>query len=668
MIGAIRINRARAAAPFRRVVCLLAVCLLCGCFLTVPASADGRPHYVFRFENLNGGDTGQRETLLIRDGWVLSAGETLEFSGWVAVSGGISAYEYAFVPVGDTSSAGSAEWRTPTEVNIASRGDLTKNGVAHSSGHRTAGFSMKITAPADTDGYFDFYLRAVTKSGYRCDLLAVTDVTVGLPDSDDGEKYTVNLERCVRDADGLSGVRLRQDGSGISLSVGGVLPLGEFNLNAFESVSITYKVASSFTEQKGTRCAAIGIKASSDVTASDVTASDVTASDVTASGVTAAGVTAAGVTAAGGMPSPYNRDGKYDMSDSLILGRLRAGEGTRTMVLDLTGTDGRRQLFLSAFLFGGNTVTVTDISFTYNGKSATRTAARIFCSGDLSPYLSGSNAVETSTVSDAALGDVLRIRAATDTNDPYVYFNAESLLAEENIRINADEYRYLVLLVRARQGNGSGSMTFYLCAGDIGGPTEDCTATIRLETDGQWHYRLIDLSQKNTWSGTVHGWRFDMINGSCAEGDYVDYASVQFFRTETAAREVMSGNPLKPDTVYRSGDALVMRDDREEKDSLQAEYQPDAADIRIPAETETAETETDGTDTTASDGDGGTDSSPVPDTAADTGTGEASDTGTAGSSDGCRSAAGALPAMLLPLIGMIPAVSAGRGKKPRAKQ
>ncbi len=638
MIGDIRINRARAAAPFRRAACLLAVCLLCGCLLTVHTSADGRPHYVFRFENLNGGDTGQRETLLIRDGWVLSAGETLEFSGWVAVSGGISAYEYAFVPVGDTSSAGSAEWRTPTEVNIASRGDLTKNGVAHSSGHRTAGFSMKITAPADTDGCFDFYLRAVTKSGYRCDLLAVTDVTVGLPDSDDGEKYTVNLERCVRDADGLSGVRLRQDGSGISLSVGGVLPLGEFNLTAFENVSITYKVASSFTEQKGTRCAAIGIKAS-------------------------AGVTAAGVT-----PSPYNRDGKYDMSDSLILGRLRAGEGTRTMVLDLTGTDGRRQLFLSAFLFGGNTVTVTDISFTYNGKSATRTAARIFCSGDLSPYLSGSNAVETSTVSDAATGDVLRIRAATDTNDPYVYFNAESLLAEEDIRINADEYRYIVLLVRARQGNGSGSMTFYLCAGDIGGPTEDCTATIQLETDGQWHYRLLDLSQKNTWSGTVHGWRFDMINGSCAEGDYVDYASVQFFRTEAAAREVMSGNPLKPDTVYRSGDALVMRDDREEKDSLQAEYQPEAADIWIPAETETDETETDGTDTTASDGDGGTESSSVPDTAADTDTGDASDTGTAGKSGGCRSAAGALPAMLLPLIGMIPAVSAGRGKKPRAKQ
>ena len=42
-------------------------------------------------------------------------------------------------------------------------------------------------------------------------------------------------------------------------------------------------------------------------------------------------------------------------------------------------------------------------------------------------------------------------------NDPYVYFNAESLLATHGIRVNADEYRYMVVLVRARAGNRNGT-------------------------------------------------------------------------------------------------------------------------------------------------------------------------------------------------------------------
>ena len=145
----------------------------------------------------------------------------------------------------------------------------------------------------------------------------------------------------------------------------------------------------------------------------------------------------------------------------------------------------------------------------------------------------------------------------------------------------------MVVLVRARAGNRNGHMTFYLCAGEIGGPTEDCTVTSRLETDGKWHYCLLDLSDKQTWAGTVHGWRFDMINAPAAAGDYVDYASVQFFRTKRAAEQVARGNPLRPDTVYHSGDAPVMRDDREELGGEQSAFTPDPADLYTPSGTET---------------------------------------------------------------------------------
>ncbi len=372
--------------------------------------------------------------------------------------------QYAFVPTGDDAAVGSPEWLTPPVSGKAARNDLKAAGVPYSSGHATAGFSLELTAPTGRDGYYDFYLRGIAADGTRCDLLVMLDTAVGLPDQDDGDTRRINLARLARDAGKLPGVGFTPGGA-VTLTAGGVLPLGELNRRRLKR-SATYTVPAAFTEEQGTRAAALGLKLSPD----------------------------------GTPPAPYERDGLYDMSGSQALGRLRGAEAPGRWSLT-TDANGMGQLYLSAYLFGADSVTVTEVQFTYRGKSATRTAARIFCSGDLAPYFSGANAVETETVHDSALGDVLRIRAATDTNDPYVYFNAESLLATHGIRVNADEYRYMVVLVRARAGNRNGHMTFYLCAGEIGGPTEDCTVTSRLETDGKWHYCLLDLSDKQTWAG-----------------------------------------------------------------------------------------------------------------------------------------------------------------------
>ncbi len=628
--------RGRAAGAVRGLaVCLLALCLAGGLCLPARAEAVGRLPCRFCFENLAGSSAGQRDQMLILSGWSFSAGETLHFSGWLAAEGGIRGYEYAFVPVGE-GAIGSPEWRTPAVTAIFARSDLQAAGIPYQSGHKTAGFSLELTAPTGTDGYYDFYLRGIAADGSRCDLLVMLDTVVGQPDADDGETRRVNLSRLARDTGTLPGVSFAWDGA-VTLTAGGVLPLGTFNLAAFERVTVTYTVPAAFTAEQGTRAAALGLKLSADTTA----------------------------------PAPYNHDpdGLYDMTGSQVLGRLRAGSGARTLELDLTGADGWGQLYLSAYLFGADSVTVTDLTFTYRGKGTTRTAARIFLSGDLASYLSDANAVTTETVQDDALGDVLRIRAASDTNDPYVYFRAESLLAEHGIRIDADEYRYVVILVRARAGNQNGNMTFYLCAGNIGGPTEDCTASRTLQTDGQWHYCLLDLSSLDTWAGIVHGWRFDMINGFAAAGDWVDYASVQFFRTEEAAKQVAAGNPNRPDTVYHSGDAPVMRDDREERGAEQDSFTPEQGDIRTPPEPDTGtatETDTaqppepDTSDTgrvpdpdTAGDGSGGTDTA-----GADT-------TGAAGR--GCRSAVGAAGAaaclLALPVCG---ALSARRAAPRRA--
>ncbi len=625
--------RRRAAGAVRGLaVCLLALCLAGGLCLPARAEAVGRLPCRFCFENLAGSSAGQRDQMLILSGWSFSAGETLHFSGWLAAEGGIRGYEYAFVPVGDGAGGdgaiGSPEWRTPAVTAIFARSDLQSAGIPYQSGHKTAGFSLELTAPTGTDGYYDFYLRGIAADGSRCDLLVMLDTVVGLPDADDGETHRVNLSRLARDIGTLPGVSFARDGD-VTLTAGGVLPLGTFNLAAFERVTVTYTVPAAFTAKQGTCAAALGLKLSADTAA----------------------------------PTPYNHDpdGLYDMTGSQALGRLRVGSGARTLELDLTDADGRGQLYLSAYLFGTDSVTVTDLTFTYRGKGTTRTAARIFLSGDLASYFSDANAVTTETVQDGALGDVLRIRATSDTNDPYVYFRAESLLAEHGIRIDADEYRYVVILVRARAGNKNGSMTFYLCAGDIGGPTEACTISRTLKTDGHWHYCLLDLSSLDTWEGIVHGWRFDMINGVAAAGDWVDYASVQFFRTEEAAKQVAAGNPNRPNTVYHSGDALVMRDDREERGAEQDSFTPEQGDIWTPPESDTGTATETGTALPPEPETSDTGRVPDPDTSGDGNAGAdtagADTTGTAGR--GCRSAVGAAGVvgclLALPVCGVLSA-------------
>lgn len=606
---------------------LLALCVQLAAMSPVSAAQtrEEAPAYRFNIDQFSGGESpGGGDRLQVNRDWVFKAGETVKFAGWLATEAGVESYRYAFVPVGDTGSVGSVEWKTPSSLTISARPDLKQAGIPYEAGHSTAGFTLEFQTPVGADGIYDFYLRGVTKSGGYCDLLVTLHVTVGDPDADDGETRVVNLTRLSREIQGMAG--LSASTGGVTLSAEGVLPLGMINLTAFEQVSVTYTLSSDFTIEQDGRVAALGFKQTAAVGAADAAT-----------------------------PTPYRtEDGLYDLRDNRILGRLSGGRGTHTLTLDLSEVGGYGGLYLSGYLFGQDSVTVTDITFTYRGKAESRTAARILCSGELSSYFSGYNHVTAETVSDPALGEVLRIQASEDTNDPYVYFNAESLFQDYGLRMNADEYRYMVVLARARKGNARDNMTFYLCAGDIGSPTEQCTTTQKLKTDGQWHYYLIDLSATETWAGIIHGWRFDMINGQAAAGDWVDYASVQLFRTREAATAVAAGDPLKPDSVFHAGDELVLRDDREEQAAagatepfLPAEkdvYQPPVTDTETDTETDTG-TATGTEPAPAPDTGTATDTEPAPLPGTDGATGEAgadADSATAAttaaSSDGCGSA------------------------------
>jgi hypothetical protein len=214
-------------------------------------------------------------------------------------------------------------------------------------------------------------------------------------------------------------------------------------------------------------------------------------------------------------------------------------------------------------------------------------AAHINLSGDLLTYFGGFNRTEAATVTDPVLGDVLRLEVTEETNDPYAFFRVGDLLRDNDILLDADEYKYLVLLYRADPAINSDRMNLYLCSGPIIGATEECNQGEVLLRDGQWHYLLVDLSQKENWGGIINGWRFDYVSAQSDPGDAVDFASVQFFRTLDGASQAASQDPLGQQPYHR-GDPAVLRDMSEEGNAEKENYVIPDEDSFTVTEPETA--------------------------------------------------------------------------------
>ncbi len=546
-------------APSRRLAAWI-LTLVLAVFTALPAtvlaaaetSHKASPAFVFALDRCNAPEvSGTGNLLLVRRNSSLPKGESLTLSGWLSTDRGVTEYRYAWVPAG----GGPADWRTVPAENcrIFARADLAGAGIAHASGHATAGFDLTVPPPEDvTDDYYDIYIRAIDGDGAPCDFLALLHLRYGNADDDDGTSRRVNFDRLV--AESTEGAAVLQGGASVT-DEGLILPaesfvrLGDFDLAGFESAVVTYRTVSGAPAATDGARAVIGLKSS----------------DRHPIGGSQAG---------------------YDLTDTLAYALPQTANGRVT--LDLSACAQSGPLWLTAT--GPETLIITEIELIYNGNGTDRVAARIHLSGELLSHFAGQNKVALSGVTDPRLGDVLRIEVTEDTNDPFVHFYAEQVLDEADIRLSADAYQYMVVLARAMPHNNGRHMTFYLCAGSITGATEQCTTTFSAEGDGEWHYYLIDLTGLDTWSGLIHGWRFDIINGDSHAGDAVEYASVQFFRTREAATAAAS-RPVSEATPYHIGDPVVYPDLCEEQqgDSV---LPPEETYIETaPAETDPPETD-----------------------------------------------------------------------------
>ncbi len=504
----------------------------------------GRVPYQFSVDNLNGHHVSGTMIGVIRD-LHLPLGEDVTAAGWLATPEGVSSYQYLWIPAG----GGHAEWMTVETVSIVPRGDLAAAGVPHASGHGSAGFDLTLTPPANlAEGTYDVYIRALDGMGVPCDLVALLGLRYGDPDPDDGKKHGISFARILREGDASWVGDATVTPEGITLAGEGRVRLGEMNLAAFSQMRITYTTSGADAGVGEGRKPILGLKSA-------------------------------------GKHSYGTAGASYNLTDNLIYAALDPATGEGVLEVDLTDVNHYGDVWLTGYL--GGEVTVTEIEFIYHGYATDRVAAKINLSGDLiSAYFMGYNQTAATGVTDPVLGDVLRMEVKDATNDPFVHFNAGKLLAENGIKLDADEYKYMVFLYRAETRNNSGAMNLYLCSGPITGATEACNQGVTLQKDGKWHYLLVDLSQKENWGGIINGWRFDYISTESDPGDAVEFATVQFFRTLEGAQRAASRNP-SGQTPYHSGDPVIFRDMSEENSAEEETYVIPDGDSYIVTEPET---------------------------------------------------------------------------------
>ena len=164
----------------------------------------------------------------------------------------------------------------------------------------------------------------------------------------------------------------------------------------------------------------------------------------------------------------------------------------------------------------------------------------------LNSILSGANQCKFAIEMDATYGSVLKLTTAKGATDPFVIFNYNTYMRGLKLdAVNADEYKYIVMTIRAENCNSETFELFY-CAGAIQGATPGCqtTATFDAANDG-WQKIIFDLSNAN-WSGNVNGFRLDFLTAPGGEEESVYIYAIDFYKTAKEAYGDMNIDLSKP--------------------------------------------------------------------------------------------------------------------------
>ena len=164
----------------------------------------------------------------------------------------------------------------------------------------------------------------------------------------------------------------------------------------------------------------------------------------------------------------------------------------------------------------------------------------------LNTVLNGANQCRYSIEMDETYGSVLKLTTAKGASDPFVTFNYNTYMRGMKLdAVNADEYKYIVMTIRAENCTSETFELFYY-AGSIQGATPgyQTSATFDAANDG-WQKIIFDLSNAN-WSGKVNGFRLDFLTAPGGEGESVYIYAIDFYKTAKEAYGDMNIDLSKP--------------------------------------------------------------------------------------------------------------------------
>lgn len=136
---------------------------------------------------------------------------------------------------------------------------------------------------------------------------------------------------------------------------------------------------------------------------------------------------------------------------------------------------------------------------------------------------------------DSSFGTILTLQTNNNASDPYVTFNYASYVKAYGLTpISADEYKYIVLTIKAENCTNETFELFY-CAGSITGPTAGYmkSASFNSTLDG-WQKIIFDLSSVD-FSGQINAFRLDFLAAPGSGKETVHIASMDFYKTKEEA-------------------------------------------------------------------------------------------------------------------------------------
>lgn len=160
--------------------------------------------------------------------------------------------------------------------------------------------------------------------------------------------------------------------------------------------------------------------------------------------------------------------------------------------------------------------------------------------------LSGENQCTYEIVKDDTCGYVLKLTTKNGASDPFIQFSYKDYVRKFDLpAASADEYKYVVLKIKAENVTCDGFELFY-AAGNVKAPQGGCnkTATFDQENAG-WQYVIFDLSQAN-WEGKINLFRFDFLTTPSGGDETVYIASIDLYRTAEEAYGNMNIDMTRP--------------------------------------------------------------------------------------------------------------------------